>query len=163
MDEQFQIREIVPQDNGSMEALIRNIFEVMNIPKEGTAYADPLLKDIYADYQKPRATYFVVEFNGKVVGGAGIAPLGNFVGNVCELQKMYLDETVRGKGIGAKLIAKCLQRAKDLQYEGCYLETMPFMETAQRLYKNNGFEYIDSPMGCTGHSACHVFMFKKIN
>ena len=163
MDEQFQIREILPKDNSQLEAVVRKVFEDMNIPKEGTAYADPSLKDIYTAYQKPRATYFVVLINDEVIGGAGIAPLENFEGNVCELQKMYLLEVVRGKGIGTKLIAECLNRAKNFQFEGCYLETMPYMTAAQKLYKRNGFEYIDGPMGCTGHSACPVYMFKKLN
>ncbi len=36
-----------------------------------------------------------------VVGGGGIAPLANYEGNVCELQKMYFYE-VRGKGWEAR-------------------------------------------------------------
>jgi putative acetyltransferase len=56
----------------------------------------------------------------------------------------------------------CLQSAKDFGFEKCYLETMPFMHDAQKLYKKVGFEYISSPMGSTGHVSCPVWMLKDL-
>ena len=63
---------------------------------------------------------------------------------------------------GIKIIEKCLQRAKDFGFESCYLETMPYMEAAQKLYKKVGFEYLCQPLGNTGHTSCPVWMLKKI-
>lgn len=162
METEFTIREILPKDNAQTEAVVRAVFEELGIPKTGTAYADPSLKELYGAYQKPRARYFVVINAKTVVGGAGIAPLDNYHGNVCELQKMYFAPSARGKGLGAKLLRICLKKATDLGFIGCYLETMPYMQAAQSLYKKHGFTYIDAPMGCTGHSACPVYLFKKL-
>ncbi len=156
------IREIKPEDNAQVAQVIRKVFEDMGVPKVGTAYEDKALDDMYAHYNKPKATYFVVEHKGRIIGCAGVAQLDNYDGNVCELQKMYFLEEARGKGLGAKMIAICLEKAKAFGFEACYLETMPYMEAAQKLYKKNGFDYIDAPMGNTGHYSCPVWMLKKL-
>jgi putative acetyltransferase len=117
---------------------------------------------MYETYQKDRAAYFVVEENGTLIGGAGIAQLEHYDGNVCELQKMYYLPQARGRGIGTTMIKRCLVKAREFGYEQCYLETMPYMEAAQKLYAQNGFEYIDGPMGDTGHYSCPVHMLRKL-
>ncbi|WP_318345378.1 GNAT family N-acetyltransferase [Flagellimonas baculiformis] len=157
-----KIREIKPEDNEQVAKVIRKVLEDMGVPKVGTAYADKALDDMYKEYDVPRATYFVVEHEGNIIGCAGIAQLQNYEGNVCELQKMYFLEEARGKGIGSEMIQICLQRAKEYGFDECYLETMPYMEAAQKLYKKNGFEYIDAPLGNTGHYSCPVWMLKKL-
>ena len=58
---------------------------------------------------------------------------------------------------------KCLQSAKDFGYSKCYLETMPYMEAAQKLYKKVGFDYLCAPMGNTDHKSCPVWMLKKLS
>lgn len=157
-----KIREIKFEDNEQVAKVIRKVLEDMGVPKVGTAYADKALDDMYKEYDVPRATYFVVEHEGNIIGCAGIAQLQNYKGNVCELQKMYFLEEARGKGIGSEMIQICLQRAKEYGFDECYLETMPYMEAAQKLYKKNGFEYIDAPLGNTGHYSCPVWMLKKL-
>ena len=83
------IREIQQKDNESIAKVIRDIFHELDAPKVGTAYADPILDTLYEVYQEPRSIYYVVEKDGNVVGGCGIAPLENADVSVCELQKMY--------------------------------------------------------------------------
>jgi len=156
------IREIKQNDNEHIASVIRNIFHELNAPKVGTAYADPILDTLFEVYQKPRSVYFVVENNEKVVGGCGIAPLENADVSVCELQKMYFTPEIRGTGCAEKIIEKCLEFAKNQGFEICYLETLSFMTTAQKLYKRIGFESICGPMGNTGHSSCEVWMTKKL-
>jgi putative acetyltransferase len=68
----------------------------------------------------------------------------------------------RGLGIGSVMMEKCLQQAGDFGFKKCYLETMPFMHAAQRLYKKTGFEYLTAPMGDTGHNSCPVWMLKVL-
>ena len=156
------IREIQQKDNESIAKVIRDIFHELDAPKVGTAYADPILDTLYEVYQEPRSIYYVVEKDGKVVGGCGIAPLENGDASVCELQKMYFAPEIRGTGYAEKIIQKCLECAKTQGFELCYLETLSFMTTAQKLYKRIGFENIDGPMGNTGHNSCEVWMTKKL-
>ena len=86
----------------------------------------------------------------------------NIKENICELQKMYFLKQARGIGMGKKMIETCLHKAKKFGYKKCYIETMYNMESAQKLYLNQGFSYINHPMGNTGHSSCPVWMLKKL-
>lgn len=156
------IRKIERQDNQSVAVLIRSVFDEMEIPKVGTAYEDPYLDLMFEEYNKPKSVYFVVEMEGEILGCAGIAPLENGDPNICELQKMYFSPKLRGLGIGGKLMEECLEQARNFGFENCYIETMPFMHAAQKLYRKSGFEYLDAPMGNTGHSSCPVWMLKKL-
>ena len=157
------IREIQQKDNESIAKVIRDIFHELEAPKVGTAYADPILDTLYEVYQAPRSVYYVVELEGKVVGGCGVAPLENVEVSVCELQKMYFAPEIRGTGYAELIINQCLEFAKQQGFEICYLETLSFMTAAQKLYERMGFEHIDGPMGNTGHNSCEVWMTKKLN
>ncbi|WP_374400489.1 GNAT family N-acetyltransferase [Flavobacterium sp.] len=106
------IREIQQKDNVSIAKVIRDIFHELDAPKVGTAYADPILDTLYEVYQAPRSVYYVVEHEGKVVGGCGVTPLENADASVCELQKMYFAPEIRGTGYAEKIIEKCLEFAK---------------------------------------------------
>ena len=156
------IRPIKQQDNPSIAAIIRGVFDELNAPKTGTAYADPILDTLSTAYEGVKSVYYVAVINGEVVAGAGIAALENGPNGVCELQKMYASSAARGRGVGAKLIEACLGAAADFGYSQCYLETLPYMKAAQKLYKKHGFQYLDAPLGNTGHSSCPVWMIKEL-
>ena len=156
------IREIQQGDNKVIANVIRQVFISDNYPKTGTAFADSQLNFMFETYDKPKSIYFVVEDNGKIMGGAGVSQLDNSEENICELQKMYFLQEARGKGIGFEMIQKCLQKAKDFGYEKCYLETLPEMLSAQKLYTKVGFEYLCAPLGGTGHTSCPVWMLKGL-
>jgi len=142
--------------------VVRNVILEMGAPTVGTAYEDKATDQLYETYQKEKAIYFVLEYQNKVVGGAGIAQLDNFDGNVCELQKMYFLPEARGKGLGSKMISICLEKAKEFGFESCYLETLPYMKDAVKLYKKNGFKNLEKPMGNTCHYSCDVWMIKDL-
>ncbi len=152
------IRPIEKKDNPEIAKVIRSVLVDYGVPKVGTAYADAALDCMLETYKNDKAAYFVVEENNEVIGGGGIAQLDNYDGNVCELQKMYFLPIARGRGLGAQMIDLCLKEAKKLGYEKCYLETMSYMEAAQKLYKRYGYEYLDGPIGDTGHYSCGVHM-----
>lgn len=158
----FIIREITPTDNAGLAKVVRSVILEMGAPKVGTAYEDSATDKMFETYQKTKATYFVVEHKNNVVGGAGIAQLDKYEGNVCELQKMYFLPIARGKGLGTKLISICLEKAKEFGFKSCYLETLPYMKDAVKLYKKNGFINLDKPLGNTCHYACNVWMLKEI-
>ncbi|MFK7799172.1 MAG: GNAT family N-acetyltransferase [Aureispira sp.] len=158
----FTIRMMTAADNASLAALIRTILMEVGAPKVGTAYADPTLDTLYEVYNEPQCGYFIVMKDKQLIGGAGIAPLEGGKSKICELQKMYLLDKFRGKGLGAQLMIKCLDFARNQGFEQCYLETLPYMKDAQRLYKKAGFQYLDGPMGSTGHYSCNVWMLKDL-
>ena len=91
------------------------------------------------------------------MGGGGIAPLEGGKPEVCELKKMYFLPDLRGLGLGKKLLLQCLDAARQLNYQQCYLETVERMHTANLLYQKMGFKKLESAMGCTGHSGCDAW------
>ena len=156
------IREVREEDNAALAKAIRQVLIDIGVPKVGTAYADPELDFMYQAYQTTRSAYFVIEEDGVVLGGAGIAPLAGEDPKICELQKMYFLAQGRGRGLGQQMIDHCLAYAKDQNFELCYLETLPYMKAAQKLYLKTGFSYIDGPMGSTGHTSCNVWLTKAL-
>ena len=158
----WTIREIESKDNQEVKKLIQDVLVEMEAPKEGTAYEDKSLDDMTATYEDRGKAYFVVEENNKIIGGAGIAPLIGMELEVCELQKMYFLPEARGRGIGMAMIEQCLEFARKNGFEKCYIETLPSMENARRLYEKSGFIILPGPMGNTGHYNCSVFLLKDI-
>ena len=116
---------------------------------------------MFETYDKKRSIYYVVENDGKIYGGAGISHLNEADYDICELQKMYFLSVIRGKGLGDQIIEKCLSFALDNKFKYCYIETLPYMKAAQAL-PQEGFNYIDGPIGNTGHTSCNVWLIKKL-
>ncbi|WP_109298965.1 GNAT family N-acetyltransferase [Aquimarina sp. AU474] len=158
----IKIRKIEYKDNETIARLIRDVLTEMGVPKVGTAYEDISLDMMCETYEGAGSSYFVVEEKGEVIGGAGIAPLTNGTPETCELQKMYFLSKARGKGIGYKMIHTCLDFAKKEGYAKCYLETMPYMKAARKLYHKVGFISLDKPIGDTGHYSCQAWMIKDL-
>ncbi|MEM9363284.1 MAG: GNAT family N-acetyltransferase [Bacteroidota bacterium] len=156
------IRKIRQEDNGKIASLIRVILVDMGVPKVGTAYEDKALENMYFEYHKEKSSYLVAEKDEEILGCAGIAPLRGTEERICELQKMYVSKKARGQGVAQKLMDACMDTAKDFGFESCYLETMPYMTAAHRLYEKSGFEFIDDRLGDTGHYSCPVFMLKQL-
>ena len=158
----YIIREIEPRDNDQVKTIVQHVILEMGAPKVGTAYEDKELDAMYESYSQSRFQYYVVENQGNIMGGAGIAPLKDGDPSVCELQKMYFLPEARGKGLGKKMIHLCLDFAKANDFQLCYIETMPNMLDAQALYKKVGFQYIDHAMGNTRHNSCPVWLTKSL-
>ncbi|MFZ2429855.1 MAG: GNAT family N-acetyltransferase [Lutibacter sp.] len=158
----FKIREIQLNDNPKIAQVIRKILVEFGVPKVGTAYADKILDTLYEAYDTEKAIYYVIEKEGEIFGGAGIKQLDNYEGNVCELQKMYFLPEARGIGLGSKMMETCLKKAKEFGFEQCYLETLPYMEGARKLYRKVGFKDLEAPMGDTGHYSCNLWMLKDL-
>lgn len=156
------IREISEKDNIQIAELIRSVIVEFGAPKVGTAYEDKALDNLYRHYQKEGCAYFVLADGDRIIGAAGIAPLQEGPSNICELQKMYFLSDARGIGLGKKMINRCIEKARKYKFDKCYIETMYNMKSAQKLYLSEGFNYIDKPIGNTGHSSCPVWMIKHL-
>lgn len=157
-----QIVEIKPEHNAGMASIIRRSLEEFDIDLQGTVYVDPYLDDMYSHFAVPDKAYFIALEGGEVAGGSGIAPLDDVDMEVCELQRMFVHSESRGKGLGQQLMVACLVKAKEMGFKQCYLETFADMHKAIALYERNGFNYLDAPMGNTGHFACKTWMLLNL-
>ena len=150
----FSIRPITKADNRAVADIIRKVMPEFGANKAGFAIHDPEVDDMHGTYATNDAAYFVIEKDGDVLGGAGVAPLAGGESGICELRKMYFLSETRGRGLGKKLLATCLEKAKELGFTHCYLETLERMHQAQGLYRSFGFKPLKRPMGQTGHFGC---------
>ena len=153
----FTIRPIRPDDDPAIADIIRTVMPEFGARGPGFAINDPEVGHMSRAYAAPRCAYFVVEVDGKVLGGGGVAPLENGEPHVCELRKMYFLPPLRGLGAGKALMVLCLDAARAAGFRQCYLETLKGMTDAQALYRKSGFHPIPKPMGGTGHFSCDTF------
>ncbi len=153
----FEIRPIRTDDDAAMADVIRTVMPEFGATGSGFAISDPEVDWMSRAYAAPRHAYFVLERDGRVLGGAGVAPLAGGDADVCELRKMYFLPEARGSGAGAAMMARCLDAARSLGFTRCYLETLTGMDAAMRLYERSGFHRIDDAMGATGHGGCNRF------
>jgi len=152
------IRPMRKDDEKAVAAVIRTVMPEFGADGPGFAIHDPEVGHMFDAYQGPGAAYFVLEAEGKVLGGAGVAQLQDGPADVCELRKMYFLPEARGRGLGERMIRVCLDRARELGYRHCYLETLTGMEAAMKLYARMGFRPICGPLGATGHHGCDKWL-----
>ncbi|EMI5489964.1 GNAT family N-acetyltransferase [Providencia stuartii] len=157
------IRLIEQKDNAGIAAVIREVSAEHGLTADkGFAVADPILDTLYEVYSKPRSAYWVVEMDGQIVGGGGVSQVAGGDNETAELQKMYLSSALRGKGVAKQIVLMSLEFAKSQGYSRCYLETTAELQAAIKLYEKLGFEFIDEPLGNTGHSDCEIRMLKAL-
>ncbi len=161
-DAAIAIRPIEAADDATVAAIIRTVMPEFGAVGSGFAINDPEVDWMSRAYSQPRCAYFVVEQDGVVVGGAGVAPLTGGDADTCELRKMYFLPQARGRGAGAAMMQRCLQAARDFGFKQCYLETLGGMDAAMKLYERSGFRRIDAPMGDTGHGSCNTFYLRAL-
>ena len=156
------VRTIQPVDNPVIAGIIRSALAEFGANRPGTVYFDPTRDALFELFQTPASIYYVAEENKQLLGGAGIFPSKGLPEGTCELVKMYLVPVARDKGIGRMLIDKVLAFAEEAGYKQVYIETMPELRKAMLVYEKFGFEYLDRPLGDTGHFGCGVWMLKKL-
>ncbi|MEO5560859.1 MAG: GNAT family N-acetyltransferase [Dokdonella sp.] len=158
----FTIRPIDARDDDTVAAIIRTVMPEFGADGPGFAIHDSEVAAMSAAYARSRCAYFVVESEGVVRGGGGIAPLESGDVDICELRKMYFLPALRGLGAGRALIEHCMDVAHAIGFRHCYLETLTGMDAAQALYLASGFSRIDCALGATGHHGCNRFYLRKL-
>jgi putative acetyltransferase len=162
MTDAFQIRPIEPTDTAAVAAIIRSVMPEFGAGGPGFAIHDTEVDSMYEAYAQPQCSYFVVEHDGTVIGGAGVAPLEGGEPGVCELRKMYFLPVARGIGAGRAMMQRCLDAARAHGFKRCYLETLTGMDAAQALYNRSGFTTLSQAMGGTGHHGCDRYFIRDL-
>ncbi len=81
--------------------------------------------------------------------------------NCAELQKLYLVDSVKGRGYGKELVFAAEAWAKDAGYGKMYLETHHDLKVAINLYEKVGFKLIEKPPFVV-HGAMDRFYLKNL-
>ncbi|WP_416896226.1 MAG: GNAT family N-acetyltransferase [Minwuia sp.] len=89
------------------------------------------------EYQPPGGALLLAEVSGTAAGVVALRPAPD---GYAEMKRLYLGDAARGMGLGARMAEAVVARARDLGYRGVVLDTLPSMESAQRIYRRMGFE-----------------------
>lgn len=157
---EYKIREIIPQDNAAIAEIVRQNLKEHNLDIPGTAYYDTCLDDLSSFYEGREGCgyYVLTDGNDRVVGGIGFDTINI---QVAELQKMYLDDSVKGNGLSCVLINFIEQRMRDTGIKISYLETHSNLQTAIHVYEKCGYVRIERPTE-VGHSTMDHFYIKEL-
>ena len=158
----IKLRTIQKEDNVQMAQIIRDTLTEFKANKPGTVYYDETTDQLFELFQKPGSIYYVALMDDELVGGGGIYPSDGLPNGTCELVKMYLLPEARGIGLGKRIIQECLAFAKENGYSQVYIESMPELENALKVYEKFGFKYISAPLGNTGHHGCEKWMLLSL-
>jgi putative acetyltransferase len=133
----FSIRRA---SNGDIRAVRAVLFAVRSeygvLSDIGANDAD--LNDLEANYFERGGFFQVVEDGSpRIVGCAGLYPLTTQRAELC---KMYLEKSVRGHGLGKRLLQEMLAAARRGGFSEVWLETNSVLSEATTLYKRYGFQ-----------------------
>lgn len=157
----MEIRELTPEYDAALAALIRHNLKAHQLDIPGTVYFDAGL-DHLSDYYsaRPGRAYFVLLDDGALAGGIGLAEFAPFE-DCAELQKLYLDDAVKGRGLGYTLIGRVERAAREMGYKRVYLETHTNLQAALHIYEKSGYVQIDRP-GAVVHGTMNRFYLKEL-
>ena len=157
----MKFREITKADDAAVAALIRVNLEKHKLDVPGTVYYDEGLDHLSEIYGTEESRYYVLEdAAGKVIGGIGY---GRFspMKDTAELQKLYLDDAVKGSGLGYEMIRFIEEKMREGGYRVAYLETHDNLQAAIHIYERSGYVEIERPKE-VGHSTMNRFFKKEL-
>jgi ribosomal protein S18 acetylase RimI-like enzyme len=99
------------------------------------------LETLPGKYAPPAGRLLLARDGADVVGCVALRPLAE--ANLCEMKRLYVRPSHRGRSIGRQLAAHVIAEARAIGYARMRLDTMPDMVAARRLYSTLGFVEVD--------------------
>lgn len=92
-------------------------------------------------YGLPEGRLYLAYYDSQLAGCIGLKKLDD---HYCEMKRLYVRPAFRRKHIGAHLIDKIIEEARQIGYKHMLLDTLPFLNAAIISYKKRGFYEIES-------------------
>jgi putative acetyltransferase len=91
-------------------------------------------------YAPPDGRLLLAEYDGQM---AGCVALHKWEDGICEMKRLYLRPSFRGKGLGRVIAEKIIAEARSIGYQRMRLDTIgPLMKDAVEMYRKLGFREI---------------------
>ena len=97
---------------------------------------DRELEGLPGDYERPGGVLLIAISDGAI---AGCVALRKIESRICEMKRLYVRQSYRGKGIGKGLAETVMDEARRIGYRSMRLDTVPGMIAATELYRSLGF------------------------
>ncbi len=102
---------------------------------------DKELEGLPGKYGPPGGALFIAYVDNKAAGCVAFRKIGE---GICEMKRLYVKDKFRGQRIGQKLVGKIIKEARRMNYRFMQLDTHPWMQQAQALYQQFGFQEIEA-------------------
>lgn len=132
----FTVRDYRPGDRPLLEAFY-DAFEpkraAQGLPPEGPARVERWLNGVLAG-----GTHLIVEVEGALAGHAMLMPTGE---KGVREYAIFLDERVRGRGMGTQVNRLSVEVARTLDIDRLWLSVEPHNRPAVRSYQKAGYRF----------------------
>lgn len=112
-------------------------------------------------YFPPRGRLLLAHSAGDLVGMAFLKPVRD---GACEIKRMYVRPEARGNRLGAKMLSRLLEVAREGRYRTALLDSAVYMKSAHALYREMGFrETSYYPEGETDEKLAPYMVYMKLD
>jgi len=101
---------------------------------------DDELASLPGHYAPPKGRLLLGKYEGELAACVALRGLDE---NICEMKRLYLRPSFRGKGLGRRLAEHLIAEAREIGYQSMRLDTVePVMKDAVAMYRRLGFREI---------------------
>jgi RimJ/RimL family protein N-acetyltransferase len=139
-------RELRPGDLDAIVALHARLYPIeQGVDRQFVAHVAARVAEAVAEgFPRERDGVWIVELEGEVAGSIVLTEEGGGTGYV---RWYLLDPSLRGRGLGRRLVAELVEHARRLGYGRLRLETFSDLRAAAAIYREAGFRVVAEETG----------------